>query len=474
MENTSPYKRPTFAIIGHPNEGKSTIVSTLAEDDTVRISPLPGETIQCEAFPVSVNGREIIRFIDTPGFQNPRKTLSWFKSCSAPPESALSLFLQENGNTDEFSDECRLLEPISKGAGIIYVVDGSRPIRGTDKIEMEILRLTGQPRIAIINSKEDETGYIGEWKKEFLKHFNTIRIFNGHTATYLERIELLEALKAIFQDWETPLSHVIEAFKNDWANRNRLVAGIICETLINALRHKETEKTSDETKIPQIRKKQFDKYQQKIVSLEADACRKIKKLFKHNIFRYDLPPSSILHSDLFDEASLRVLGLKPKQLALAGGVTGGMLGAAVDVAAHGLTFGLFTAIGGLSGAAGAYKSREKMVKTRVAGLAIGKQKVTTGPCKNIQFMYILLDRLLIYYSHVINWAHGRREETPRQQDKSSTEESPAGLSASFSNETRKKLNALFTAIRKKKDTITETEKSIQEIICLLEQIPFHP
>ena len=39
-------KIPEFAIVGHPNEGKSSVVSTLAEDDSVRISAYPGELNQ--------------------------------------------------------------------------------------------------------------------------------------------------------------------------------------------------------------------------------------------------------------------------------------------------------------------------------------------------------------------------------------------------------------------------------------------
>ena len=57
---------PEFAIIGHPNEGKSSVVSTLAEDDTVPVSRIPGETTTSRVYPVSIDGKEIIRFIDAP------------------------------------------------------------------------------------------------------------------------------------------------------------------------------------------------------------------------------------------------------------------------------------------------------------------------------------------------------------------------------------------------------------------------
>ena len=50
---------PQFAIVGHPNEGKSSVVATLTEDDQVRISEIPGETVAERAYPVSVDGREV-------------------------------------------------------------------------------------------------------------------------------------------------------------------------------------------------------------------------------------------------------------------------------------------------------------------------------------------------------------------------------------------------------------------------------
>lgn len=62
---------PVFAVIGHPNEGKSSVVATLVENDAVRISPRPGETVVSTAYPVTIDGEDVIVFVDTPGFQNP-------------------------------------------------------------------------------------------------------------------------------------------------------------------------------------------------------------------------------------------------------------------------------------------------------------------------------------------------------------------------------------------------------------------
>jgi hypothetical protein len=115
------------------------------------------------------------------------------------------------------------------------VVDGSRPVRAVDRAEMEILRLTGLPRMAVLNSKEDGTDFLDQWKEEFRRTFNIFRVFNAHRATYAERIALLEALKHIDQDRQAALDTVITAFKKDWAQRNQSCAGIITGMLEECL-----------------------------------------------------------------------------------------------------------------------------------------------------------------------------------------------------------------------------------------------
>ena len=72
--------QPRFAIVGHPNKGKSSIVATLAEDDAVAISPHPGTTTHARAYPMRLDGEILYELIDTPGFQRARETLTWLTS----------------------------------------------------------------------------------------------------------------------------------------------------------------------------------------------------------------------------------------------------------------------------------------------------------------------------------------------------------------------------------------------------------
>ncbi|HEY6598652.1 MAG TPA: GTPase, partial [Pseudomonadales bacterium] len=145
---------PRFAIVGHPNKGKSSIVATLAEDATVAISPEPGTTTAARAYPMRVDGVTLYELVDTPGFQRARDVLAWLHAHDRGADARASVvaeFVQHHAADPRYRDECELLRPILAGAGILYVVDGSRPYGPEYEPEMEVLRWTGRPRLALIN-----------------------------------------------------------------------------------------------------------------------------------------------------------------------------------------------------------------------------------------------------------------------------------------------------------------------------------
>ncbi|HHO75999.1 MAG TPA: DUF3482 domain-containing protein [Deltaproteobacteria bacterium] len=417
----------SFAIVGHPNEGKSSVVSTLAEDDSVRITPIPGETSICRAFPVIIDGHEIIRFIDTPGFQSPISALAWLKEHEG--SSMLEGFISVHADEPRFSGENELFTALNSCTGIIYVVDASRPLRSVDTAEMEILRMTGIPRMAIINNKDETESFLDAWRNELRKHFNSVRVFNAHMATYAQRIALLESLKGMDQLWENALETVIRAFRDDWSRRMEMSAFYICDMIQDALRHQRSRNLSDDSEIAALRQRLITDYRGEIAHIEKQAHRRIRKLFKHNIFDYTLPEQSIAGEDLFEQKTWQVLGLGPWQLAAAGAVAGGGLGLGLDAATAGITFGVFTLSGALFGAGSALMGGKRASKAVIKGpklgsyqtqAPMGSSQLTVGPVTNIQFPFILLDRALILYSIVINWAHGRRgrrdEDRPERKD----------------------------------------------------------
>ena len=71
---------PTFAVVGHPNKGKSSIVATLAEDERLAIGPTPGTTRRAAPHTFSIDGQPQYVLVDTPGFQRAGAVLEWLEA----------------------------------------------------------------------------------------------------------------------------------------------------------------------------------------------------------------------------------------------------------------------------------------------------------------------------------------------------------------------------------------------------------
>ncbi|MBU1171228.1 MAG: GTPase/DUF3482 domain-containing protein [Proteobacteria bacterium] len=453
-----PAPIPEFAVLGHPNEGKSSLVSTLTEDDSVKISSYPGETTECRIFPVTIDGIEIIRFTDTPGFQVPRQTLSWFEKYTGPQENMVQDFIIENRDNPTFKDEVELLSPIGRGAGIIYVANGSRPLRSNDRAEMEILSLIKRPRIGIINNKTDENRFNPEWEQAFASHFDKVIYFNAHLASYRERLFLLEQLGTIDQRLQETLSRVIKAFKDDWSHRNALTSEIILNLIETCLTHTVKKTIRDASRKTSDKKQLIEQWNKDISSFEKDAYQRIRSLFKHNIFNIMLPGHSILSKELFDSETWKVLGLTKVQLATTAATIGGATAAILDIAVAGHSLGLFALLGGVAGAGSALLGANQIARVKVMGKTLGGFKVKVGPHHNVLFMSILLDRALLFYTHVINWAHGKRDTETSMAPGISPDEKSMSYTAHWPQDVRNDFLTFFSALKSKDPEKKETAK----------------
>ncbi len=437
-------KTPEIAVIGHPNEGKSSVLSTLAEDDSVRISNMPGETTVCQTFPVSIDGREVLRFTDTPGFQNPQRVLAELEKLADEAGDCVTRFRTMFKDSKQLQDDVELLSPVERGAGIIYVVDGSRPVRNVDRAEMEILRLTGRPRMAVINCKDNTFDYLASWKNEFRRSFNANRVFNAHRATYAERILLLEALKSVDQDWQPLLDQVIAAFKTDWNNRNQQTVDILLDLFSECLQHTVSASLKDDTDQEKLKEHLLTVFHSSITEKETKAHNRVQRLYKHNIFNYSLPEYSLLHEEIFSKKTWELFGLSKKQLAVFGGLGGAALGAGLDLAAGGAMLGLATGLAGAAGAVGALWGGRKLSSSKIMGIQIGGETLEVGPVKDINLLFVLINRALLHYKQTINWAHGRRDyETVESLKKTGH---PQQFTASWPTRKLKVAKSFFSAV----------------------------
>jgi hypothetical protein len=229
---------------------------------------------------------------------------------------------------------------------------------------------------------------------------------------------------------------------------------------MTAARHRVTQTCGDESQLPLTKKQLQEKFKIELDRFEKSAHKNIRKCFKHNIFNYELPPQSIIHEDLFSKKSWRVLGMKQWQIAAAGAAGGSAVGAKIDLALAGQGMGISTAvgglIGGLIGGGSAALGARQATSAKVKGLPLGHLKVQVGPVKNEQMLYVLLDRALIYFSHVINWAHSRRDKP--EPCGSSSDGEKKGFTARWDASTKKLFSRFFLAVKKQDGIKIAAEK----------------
>lgn len=290
---------PTFAVVGKINMGKSSVLSTLLEiddDKLIRVSPTPGETTRCYALPLTFDDREMIRFVDTPGFSRAMEAMRAIQDLHGPgtPDlKTIKQFVTEQLEKGEFEDEARLLQPVIEGAGVLYVIDPSKPLRDAFVAEMEILRWTGTPRMALLNEKAANTERTEEWRKRLGSYFNLVRTFNAHRARFDERRSLLKSLLEIDETNKSRIEETIRLIDREWEQRREESAEFIMDFLAKALKHRETEKIDEKEEELEHRKERVKeqlkkRYYSKIATYEEKTYAKLLKLYRHKLLKVEV------------------------------------------------------------------------------------------------------------------------------------------------------------------------------------------
>ena len=144
---------------------------------------------------------------------------------------AVEAFLREHRDDEAFRDETELLSPILAGAGILYVVDASARFQPSNEAEMEILRWTGQPGMALLNRTRDRD-FADEWRPILEQFFNIVREFDAHHATFGDRLELLRGFRAVQASSQPALDEAIAALTDDWQRRTESAAAILAAAVV--------------------------------------------------------------------------------------------------------------------------------------------------------------------------------------------------------------------------------------------------
>ena len=450
---------PKFAVVGHPNKGKSSIVSTLALDDSVQVSDTPGTTTKKRSFPLSVDGKILYELFDTPGFQRARRVLAWLQDHDVSADrkhEVVQQFINTHQEDAAFNDEVQLLEPIMDGAGIIYIVDASKPYGKEYEAEMEILRWTGQPSMALINYIDD-ADYSAEWKRALEHYFRSVRTFNPMETNLAQHITILESMAQLKEEWIAPVHASITLFKRYHAQMLERSAYALTRMVYESVHYVEKISFLNDEEAIEAKKQIPEQYKDKLRALEVKTQKKIESIWSHSHIKKEQDSLAFEDLDLFSKQTASIFGLTRKELLITGATSGAVTGASIDLIFAGHTLLLGGAIGAVVGGASAYFGFNELSEVKVLGQKLGKRYVQMGPMENRNFPYILLGRGVYHSSKIANQSHASRDVVTIEMQGSFKEKW-------LSDEVKKSLEAYHQKFRAGKELEADLLKEYEMLV----------
>ena len=402
--------RPAFAVVGHPNKGKSSIVATLAQDDAVAIACESGTTRHAQPYAMTVDGQALYTLIDTPGFQRARRVMDWLsaqKPSVADRPATVAAFVRAHAHDSAMRDEVELLDPIVKGAGVLYVVDGSVPYSEEYEIEMDILRWTGRPSMALINPI-GQADHLDAWRSALGQYFSVVRVFDAMTAPFDKRLELLRAFGQLDEAWRIPMQQAVDQLLQERTRQRALAAGGIAQMIAQMIRLEVKKRLPPDTDPSPYRETLEQRYRDKLRILEIDGRLAVEQVYQQDRLQRDEAPLANGEDDLFSKQAWLRFGLTKRELVTAGALGGAVGGGMLDAAVGGTSFMTGALLGAAAGAAMAWWSADRLAKFRVMSLPLGGVEACYGPSRNANFPFVILNRARWHHHLVVQRTHAQR------------------------------------------------------------------
>lgn len=401
---------PRFAIVGHPNKGKSSLVATLATDISVPVAAESGTTRAATSYPMRVRGETLYELVDTPGFQRARRALAWLQgqadSADQRPE-AVRRFVVEQVAQPQFEAEVALLAPLVEGAGIIYVVDGAVPYGPEYEAEMEILRWSGRPSLAVINPIGART-YVDAWRDALGQYFRIVREVDVLAAGLEQRLDLLRAFGQLDEQWRAPLERAVEALSADRDRARSQAAGLVGDLIVTALTTSQRAQLTDGASEEELRRSLEESLRATIRSAELKARDQIQRVYQHTTMDRVEQGLEVLNEDLFGERTWSAFGLDRLTLTGVGTTGGAAAGVGFDAITGGLSLFAGAAIGAVAGGAAAWFAADKFADFETATLPFGEQEVVVSAGKSRNLPFVLLGRARAHHRLVARRSHAER------------------------------------------------------------------
>lgn len=337
-------------VAGHTNTGKTAMLRTLGRrSEFGDVSPRSGATRRIEQINLVDTPTFQIAAYDTPGFERApelRDQIETSLSGRRDRHTALNEMLADETLRHEFAFETVILRQALKSDAILYIIDAREPVLEKYLDEIYLLGLCGIPLICLLNFTAGDSRET-DWRSHLAATGQHLIVaFDAVVYSWQAEASLYSALQNVLPAHSEAISwlHTERQQNNDWRLRGASLA--LAEALVEMAAAEDIVDKNDQKALDNAR----SKLRQFIRKRETDTTRQILAAFN---YAPDIH-GRYLHADFSDEGWQRdpfnVDTMRYYGMELAKGTAGGAgIGMAVDVMTAGLTLGLPTLVGLVTG-----------------------------------------------------------------------------------------------------------------------------
>lgn len=344
-----------IAVVGHTNAGKTSLLRTLTRRASFgEVSQRPGTTRHVESVDLEVDGRSVVRFLDTPGLEDAvalREHLARLDAAADTPPERIRRFLQGPEAHGAFEQEAKVLRAMLEIDAAFLVIDVREPVLPKFRDEIELLAACARPVLPVLNFVRDPASREGAWKELLSAYGLHAQVRFDAAAPFVgaER-ELYGDLATLLRDRRELLRAVVDALAAEAAARRAEACTRIAQLLVDAAALRRTVPAREfadakrrETLVAALRKDVFDKAQRC-----ADDLLALFGFRQHDAGEAPLPLVEGRWSlDFFSPEAMKEAGLRLGK----GAAIGAAVGVVADLAVAGISLGAGAAMGGAIGGA---------------------------------------------------------------------------------------------------------------------------
>lgn len=268
----------TFAVIGKPNNGKSSIISALTFDNTIEVSSEIGTTKEANRYAYKYQDKEICYFYDTPGFEQAKAIYNLLDKNKNKP---FTDFIQEHRDEKNYKKDIEIIEALLKSHFIIWVVNISEKYnKHTIGYELEIIKTLKQQKLVLLNQIEQDKDYTNEWKNVLEKEKFTTYSFDPLDSSFLNIKNLFDKIfenKIIKKDYRENLINIQNTYEKHYRENLDYSIKKITSMIAAILAYEEKETFYIKKDIDNLKIKLIQNFREEIYKLEKRDKKEIEK-----------------------------------------------------------------------------------------------------------------------------------------------------------------------------------------------------